>query len=119
MALSKFGAAFKAARKAGKKEFSFGGKKFTTKTREEGKTPTPTPKPARAQGKASASVGMGGSQAKAKASVRASMPARERADYPKPAKAVGVARKGSAISKAIARKENKPVKATRSGGGGY
>lgn len=118
MATSKFGKAFAAARKAGKKEFSFGGKSYNTKLRE-GKTPVPSKKPAQAQGKASTSMGKGTSAASAKSSVRASMPARERADYPKPAKSVGVAKKGSAISKAVAKKENKPVKAARSGGGGY
>ncbi len=35
MAISKFGQAFQAARKAGKKEFSFNGKKYHTKTKEE------------------------------------------------------------------------------------
>ena len=47
MALSKFGAAFAAARKAGKATFTFGGKAYTTKLREEvnSSTPTPPPKP--------------------------------------------------------------------------
>lgn len=43
--LSKFGAAFAAARKAGKATFTFGGKAYTTKLREEVNTPTPPPKP--------------------------------------------------------------------------
>jgi hypothetical protein len=39
--MSKFGEAFKAARKAGKKEFKFGGKTYTTKTKEEAKSKSP------------------------------------------------------------------------------
>jgi len=35
MAMSKFGAAYKAARDAGKKNFTFNGKKYTTESREE------------------------------------------------------------------------------------
>jgi hypothetical protein len=35
MAMSKFGAAYKAARDAGKKDFTFNGKKYTTESREE------------------------------------------------------------------------------------
>lgn len=45
MALSKFGAAFAAARKAGKATFTFGGKAYTTKLREEVNSPAPTPPP--------------------------------------------------------------------------
>lgn len=48
---SKFGSAFAAARKAGKKEFTYGGKKYNTRTKEDGKakkeTPKPTPRPSR------------------------------------------------------------------------
>lgn len=121
MATSKFGKAFAAARKAGKKEFSFGGKSYNTKLRGEGKTPTPTPKPARAQGKASAGGSTGGSAKASVTSVRRStgvqgpspsksVGVREAQDYPRAAKAVGIAKKGSAISKAVARKENKPKK---------
>jgi hypothetical protein len=45
---SKFGAAFKAAKAAGKKEFSFGGKKYNTKEAPSAPKngPTPTPRPA-------------------------------------------------------------------------
>lgn len=39
--MTKFGEAFKAARKAGKKEFTFGGKKYNTKTKEEAAAPKP------------------------------------------------------------------------------
>lgn len=45
--MSQFGSAFKAARKAGKKEFTWNGKRYTTKLASEGtkKTPTPSPRP--------------------------------------------------------------------------
>lgn len=43
---SKFGSAFKSARSAGKKEFTFNGKKYNTKTRDDlKKTPVPAEKP--------------------------------------------------------------------------
>ncbi len=52
MATSKFGAAFKAAKKAGKKVFSFGGKSYNTKEEKTVKTPssapTPTSRPSKA-----------------------------------------------------------------------
>lgn len=50
--LSKFGAAFAAARKAGKKEFTFGGKRFNTKMAADTpkKAPTPTAAPRRQSG---------------------------------------------------------------------
>lgn len=41
MATSAFGKAFASARKAGKKEFTFNGKKYNTKTKEEAAAPTP------------------------------------------------------------------------------
>lgn len=43
--MSKFGEAFKAARKAGKKNFSFGGKSYNTKTKDEGGGSKKAPKP--------------------------------------------------------------------------
>ncbi len=43
--MSKFGEAFKAARKSGKKNFSFGGKSYTTKTKEEAAPPVPKDRP--------------------------------------------------------------------------
>ena len=46
MAKSKFSEAFASARKSGKKEFSFGGKKYNTKLKEDGKkTPSKAPTP--------------------------------------------------------------------------
>lgn len=40
-----FGKAFASARKAGKKNFSFGGKSYTTKTKEESSPPVPKDRP--------------------------------------------------------------------------
>lgn len=45
MAKSKFEQAFANARKSGKKEFSFGGKKYNTKMKETAKTPSKGPVP--------------------------------------------------------------------------
>ena len=44
---SAFGKAFAAARKAGKKNFTWEGKSFTTKTKEEAAAPVPKPRPKR------------------------------------------------------------------------
>ena len=136
MALSKFGAAFKAARKSGKKEFSFGGKSYNTKVKGEGdepkKVPTPTAKPAQVKAKASASASK---PTEAKASTKAepkskkvfsldkpksyterskkteSAPKKE-VQGPTPMKATGIARKGSAMSQERARQENRPTQST-------
>lgn len=111
-----FDKAFAAARKGGKKEFSFGGKQYNTKLKGEGgkakksslpkKGPVPEKrplsKPVNATAGASKPV-----EAKAKVAVNARKA--ERADYPKPAGDVGIARKGSAISKAKAARDNAPV----------
>lgn len=129
MALSKFGKAFAEARKSGKKEFSFGGKSYNTKLKEDGpkKVPTPTAKPAQVKAKASAGASK---PAEAKASVtakaeskkiftrekpasyteRSKTPAKREAQGPIPMKDVGIARKGSAISKYKAKLDNTPVK---------
>lgn len=56
MATSKFGKAFAAARKSGKKEFSFGGKSYNTKVKEDGPANVPTPKARPVGAKASASA---------------------------------------------------------------
>lgn len=45
MATSAFGKAFASARKAGKKEFIFNGKKYHTKTKEEAAAPIPKDRP--------------------------------------------------------------------------
>ena len=43
--MSKFGEAFASARKAGKKNFKFKGKSYTTKTKEEAAPPVPKDRP--------------------------------------------------------------------------
>jgi hypothetical protein len=116
MALSKFGAAFKAARKAGKKEFSFGGKSYNTKVKGEDdsspkKVPTPTAKPSQESAKSGASRSTAG-----KVTEKKRDPAYKEKIGPKPAKAVSaVIKKGSGISKAVARKENAPVTKEKQG----
>jgi len=67
MALSKFGAAFRAARKAGKKVFTWNGKRYNTRLKGEGKTkkspnikgkvPLPRSKPAKAKTTNRANIG--------------------------------------------------------------
>jgi hypothetical protein len=47
--MSKFGEAFKSARKAGKKNFKFNGKSYTTKTKEEAAAPVPKSRPKKAK----------------------------------------------------------------------
>jgi hypothetical protein len=49
MALSKFQQAFKDARASGEKEFEFGGKKYTTKYKEEGSAPAKKVEPKASQ----------------------------------------------------------------------
>lgn len=115
MATSKFGKAFAAARKAGKKEFSFGGKSYNTKLRGEGKTPTPSKRPDREgeRAKARGQQGPGMKEAsaqRAKDAAMASRASKRGQSGPSAAKAVGVAKAGSAISSAVAKKENAPKK---------
>ena len=116
--LSKFGAAFKAARASGKKEFEFGGKKYNTKVKGEGsdkKVPTPSAAPRAKSGAASSTEGKVSAKSGASRSTQGKTTLSDRAKKrgqqgPSPAKAVGVAKAGSAISKAAARAENAPVK---------
>lgn len=64
MAKSKFGTAFNAARKAGKKEFTFGGKKYNTKVAATTpkKAPTPSPRPGTEKTPKADKPAMGGAQ---------------------------------------------------------
>lgn len=99
---SKFEAAFAAARKSGKKVFSFGGKSYNTKMATSGtpkKGPVPASKPGPGQ-----DGGSGGRPTPTKAAKT-----REAANYPKPASAVGIARANSPMAKAAAKEANKPV----------
>lgn len=110
MAVSAFGKAFRAARKAGKKEFSFGGKKYNTKMKGEGDVPKPTPRPdsgaARStKGKVSAKSGASRStEGKVKPKSSAAKPQQG----PVAAKAVGIAKAGSRMSRAKAKEANAP-----------
>lgn len=52
MAVSKFGSAFASARKSGKKTFEYGGKSYTTETKNEKKAGVPRPRKDRPSGKA-------------------------------------------------------------------
>ena len=117
--LSKFGAAFKAARASGKKEFEFGGKKYNTKVKGEGespkKVPTPSAAPRATSGAARSTEGKVSAKSGASRSTQGKTTLSDRAKKrgqqgPSPAKAVGVAKAGSAISKASAKAENAPVK---------
>lgn len=118
MATSKFGKAFAAARKSGKKEFSFGGKKYNTKLKGEGgsnKVPTPSAAPRAVSGAARSTEGKVSAKSGASRSTAGKTTLSDRAKArgqqgPSPAKAVGVAKAGSAISKAAARSANAPVK---------
>ncbi|KQR67875.1 hypothetical protein [Rhizobium sp. Leaf341] len=98
--MASFSSAFSSARKAGKSSFAWNGKSYNTKlakgakpggkTASSKKVPTPTAKPTKA----------------------ASGPARtdKLADYPRPAKAVGIAKANSPMARASAAQANKPVK---------
>lgn len=124
--LSKFGAAFKAARSSGKKEFEFGGKKYNTKVKGEGgggstkKVPTPSAAPRATSGASRSTEGKVSAKSGASRSTAGKTTLSERAKKrgqqgPSPAKAVGVAKAGSAISKAAAKAENAPKKKEQQG----
>lgn len=125
--VSKFGQAFNAAKKAGKKTFSYGGKSYNTKTAPEGPKAGPTPASRQGQDKGSGGRATSASQTKkptaqenmkardarqaadAKAKLNEKKP-RARADYPQPAKDVGIAKAKSRIGQAAAKQANKPKK---------
>ncbi len=100
--MASFSKAFASARKAGKKTFSWQGKSYNTKLASTPKNvPVPGKKPSQVKATASAD------KAKPVSGVKAG---------PVPMKDVGIAKKGSAISKAKARMDNAPVaKTTLSG----
>lgn len=62
--MSSFGKAFSAARKAGKKTFTFNGKSYTTKTKEEATPPVPVAKPDKFKTKGSTVGGNAGNKLK-------------------------------------------------------
>lgn len=146
--MSKFGDAFKAARASGKKTFKFGGKSYTTKTKEEGgggskKTPVPQSKPKQGTGSSAKSGSTGQAKTpKPKARPTDGPNARRRPNNspaggkgsgtgsgpPKRAKvsgasnapAVGIARANSPIARKAAqiKAEKKRYKGARGNGGG-
>lgn len=105
--MASFGEAFKSARSAGKKTFKWQGKTYHTKTKEEmEKKSVPAPQSKPSSGKAKEDE----APAKPAQSLKIGSRLRdERQDYPRPMRQVGIARKGSAISKAAARSENTPI----------
>lgn len=124
MATSKFGRAFAAARKAGKKTFTWNGKKYTTEVRKpvsqklKGKTvPKPTPRPG---SKPAAKKDIGAKKPTGKTPTPTPAPERvggKKANGtpipkmdPRKAPASGIARKGSRLAIAAQRQREKPVK---------
>lgn len=120
---TKFEAAFAAARKSGKKTFSFGGKSYNTKTAPSTPKsgPTPSAAPRTGQDKGSGGRPTSATQAAPKANDRMKardaqqmsaqkekLNQRKKADYPQPAKDVGIAKAKSRIGQAAARQANKP-----------
>ncbi len=104
--MTAFGEEFKAARAAGKTTFRWQGKTYHTKTKDEmakvkakaermKQVPTPTPRPDTLA-----------NEAATKPTTAAPNRSRPAHDYPRPAKAVGLARAGSGLSKIAARREN-------------
>lgn len=103
--MTSFSKAFAAARKSGKKNFSWQGKSFNTKLAKGGTAPKNVPVP-----------GAKPSQVKATATATSAKPTSGVKAGPVPMKDVGIARKGSAISKAKARMDNAPVTPTKRSG---
>lgn len=102
--MATFKEAFRSARSSGKKEFTWNGKQYNTKLREDSKSvPTPTSRPVRKADTAK-------SGASRSTDNKVQRKTRERADYPKASRDVGVAKSGSKISKTVAKSENTPVK---------
>ena len=107
--MTSFGEAFKAARKAGKTVFSFNGKKYHTKTKDEmvkvtAKVPVPKQRPTAAASTPSKTDRAAGIQAERTLTI-----SRPKQDYPRPYRQIGIAKPGSGISKIVARMENKAV----------
>jgi hypothetical protein len=97
-----FNTAFAAARKAGKKTFTWNGNRYNTTLATGSKMPKNVPVP----GKRPADVAKTTTGKTATAS-------KARAEYPKPMRSVGFATAGSGLSKIVARSENKPREAEK------
>jgi hypothetical protein len=102
--MTPFGKAFAAARKAGKKTFTWNGNRYTTKLATETKAKKSVPIPAKRPTTAKSTTA---------ATTMTGRKTRAAAEYPVPMRAVGIARKGSGLSKIVARSENKPVEAKK------
>lgn len=108
--MASFKDAFRSARKSGKKEFSWDGKRYNTKLREDS-APVPTARPERKADTATS----GASRSTANKVKPKETKQRERADYPRPSKQTGVARAGSRIADSAAKRENAPVAKEKQG----
>jgi hypothetical protein len=104
---------FAAARKAGKKTFSFEGKSYNTKLAPSTpkKGPVPATKPSQESPKSGASRSTSGKASATSGASRstADKVVKPKQDYPRPSRQTGIAKPGSAISKSVAKEENKPV----------
>lgn len=114
--MASFGEAFKAARSAGKKTFKWQGKTYHTKTKDEMEktkksVPVPKPRP-NTQTSSSTTKTSNSGRAEGMKAERSTLKIRDRQDYPRPAKAVGIAKSGSKLSEAAARLENAPRRNT-------
>lgn len=111
--MATFSKSFAAARKAGKKEFTYEGKKYNTKLASD--TPKKGPTPTSRQG---ADKGSGGRSTQTKASKDSTREkqgpklSQEGATYPRAERRSGVAKPGSTMSTAVARRENSPKQNT-------
>lgn len=104
--MTTFSKAFAAARKSGKKTFTWNGQRYTTQLASEVSRPkTSLPKIGPVPAKRPNSVTITATTT-AKAD-------RARAEYPKPRRSVGFAKTGSGLSKIVARSENKPREAEK------
>ncbi|MBY5581851.1 hypothetical protein [Rhizobium leguminosarum] len=112
--MSEFSKAFRAARAAGKKVFSWNGKKYTTKLKAKaGPNKSPSSRSA-THGPPSDKLQRAVDSASAKG--KAATPAKPApVQGPQPSKAVGIAKAGSAIANAAARKANAPVAKEKQG----
>lgn len=111
-----FNTAFAAARKAGKKVFSWNGKTYNTKLKGETKSslpssknaPVPKERPGTKVASKNVPVPKDKPSATSGAKVAAQKPVGVQQDYPRPAKRVGIASPKSPLGRAIAKAENKP-----------
>jgi len=109
--MSEFNKAFRAARAAGKKTFSFNSKSYTTKLKSEGKSPAKSPSSqAATSGPPKTDIQRAVDSAPAKPAPKPAVADSKPAPVqgPKPVKAVGIARATSPIARAAAKAANAP-----------